>query len=133
MNALQQQLRGGILQHHAASPQLQSFDNLFLLGGSGQKNHANRMRRTGAHFTQRFEARHARHGQVQKHDVGLQLAGHPHRFGSVAGFANHLEIGFRLQKTAQAIAKNRMVIRNHNSYGLGSSIIHTPLPAFAGH
>ena len=90
--------------------------------------------RAGTHFAQRFQSRHARHGQVQKHDVGLQLAGHLHRFGSVAGFADDLQIGFRLQKAAQTVAKNRMIVGDHDTYWLGSSIIvHTPLPAFAGH
>ena len=89
--------------------------------------------RSGAHFAQGFEPGHARHGQVQKHDVRFQLAGHLHGFRSVAGFADHFQIGFRLQKAAQAIAKNRMVVCNHNAYWLRSSIIHTSLPAFAGH
>ena len=91
------------------------------------------VRWSGAHFAQRFEPGHARHRQIEKQDVGLQLAGHLDRFGSVAGFPNHFQIGFRFQQTAQTIAKNRMVIGNHNAYGLRSSIIHTSLPAFAGH
>ena len=74
------------------------------------------MRWSGTQFAQRFEPGHPRHRQIQQHDVRLHLAGHLHGFRSVTGFANHFQIGFRLQQTTQAIAKNRMVVSNHNSY-----------------
>jgi hypothetical protein len=43
------------------------------------------------------------------------LPGQANGFGPVAGFADDLEVGFRLQKAPQAIAEDGMVIRNHNS------------------
>jgi len=42
--------------------------------------------------------------------------------------------GVRLQQAPQTVAKNRVIVGDHDTYWLGSSIIvHTPLPAFAGH
>ena len=34
----------------------------------------------------------------------------------------------KIQQAAQTVAKNRMVIGNHDAHGLSSSIIHRQLP-----
>jgi len=64
MNALEQQLRGGILQHHAARSQLQRFYHLLLFHRRGQQDDAHRPRAAcaGAQVAQRFEPSVVRHG-----------------------------------------------------------------------
>ena len=51
--------------------------------------------------------------------------------GAIAGFTDHFKIGFGFQQAAQAVAKNGMIVGDHDADGLRSSVIHTLLPAFA--
>ena len=56
-----------------------------------------------------------RHRQIEQENVGLQLPRQFYGFGAVRGFAENLKIGFSLQQSPQAIAKDRVVIGNYEA------------------
>jgi hypothetical protein len=114
-----EQLGGGILQHHTPGPQLQSFDNLLLLGGGGQ-NDADGVGRAGAHLAQRFQSRHARHGQVQKHDVSFNWRAILTASVSVAGFSDDLSDRIPPPEGGADRRENGMIVGDHDTYWLGS-------------
>ena len=59
-----------------------------------------------------------RHGQVEQKNVGLDLGRQFHRLEAVAGFAHHFHIAFRFQQAPQSVAENRVIVGNHNAYGM---------------
>ena len=100
MNALQQQLGGRIFHDYATSTQLQSFDNLIFLGGRSQQNDAHGIRRwSRTHFSQRLQTRVTRHCQIQKQNVGSELAHQFNCLSTIAGFTHDFQIRLGLEKS----------------------------------
>src|SRR5580700_3403725 len=64
-----------------------------------------------------------RHRQIQQKDVGLDLGRHFHRFETVAGLTHDFHIAFRLQEAPQSVAENRVIVGNHDAYGM-SALLH---------
>jgi hypothetical protein len=52
----------------------------------------------------------AGHGDVEEHEVGLELRDQPQRFVTVAGLAHHLDAGHLLQHRAHARADQGVIV-----------------------
>jgi hypothetical protein len=76
-----------------------------------------RITRTGAAFVAvlSFQAGVFGHGQVEQKDVGLQLPCQFHRFGPVGRLTQNLDVSFRFQQPAQAIAENWMIVGDNGA------------------
>src|SRR5208282_1002752 len=72
---------------------------------------------------QRFQPSVVRHSEIEQKNVRLNLRRQFHRLEAVASFAHYLHILFRFQQTPQPVAKNGVIVGNHNAYGM-SSLIH---------
>ena len=57
-------------------------------------------------------------GQVEVHDhhVGLQGSGLDDGVGAVLGLADELDVGFRRQHDADAVAEHRMVVDHEHAH-----------------
>src|SRR5580658_683771 len=106
----------GILENNAARADVQGLNDL-LSGDRGSKKQD--FRRGGAVHdgAHGFEAGHARHGNVEKQNVGLFFERLGNRFIAVGGVANNIETLSFSEHVAHAYADDRMVIRQHNSDG----------------
>ncbi len=89
-NGRVQRARQGIFQHNAARADVQRLDNLLSRDGGSEKHDLDGRRAVhdGAHG---FEARQARHLNIEKKDVGRQLQGLRDGVVAVVGFAYYLE------------------------------------------
>src|SRR5271166_6444390 len=74
-NASGEVIDNGVLQNNATGTELQSLQNLTLVDESSEDNGA-RVGRIAGQFAQRIHARHPRHRQVEKQDVGTKRAHH---------------------------------------------------------
>ena len=126
---LSKQLGGGILQHHAARSQLQRLHHLLLFHRRRQQDDAHRASRAPARVqvAQRIEPSVVRHGQIEQKNVGLDLGGQFHRLEAVAGFAHHFHVAFRFEQAPQPVAENRVIVGNHNAYGMNAFIHGWPI------
>ena len=65
-------------------------------------------------LTRRFNARQARHANVQKHDIGPQFVGQLHRLQPIPGDAANVQIRPALpQARLQLLAQQALVVGNH--------------------
>jgi hypothetical protein len=122
-DALEQEIGGGGLQDHPRRPELQGLDDLRLLDTRGQQDDPDG-RGGGRELGQGVHPRHAGHGEVEKEDVGLQLLGEPDRLLAAAGLPDHGEAALRFEERAQALAEDRMVVRDEHTNRLRAS--HMP-------
>jgi hypothetical protein len=57
-----------------------------------------------------IDAPHPRHPQVHEDDIDLELLGLPYGFGTIAGFADDLEVGIVGEYAAQPVPHDRVVV-----------------------
>ena len=62
-----------------------------------------------------FDAVHDRHEQIHQDDIRLELRGEFHRLLAVCCFADDLQIAVYLQKQAQSLSHDGMIIDHENS------------------
>ena len=113
-DALDEQLRGGLLENDARGPELHRLDKLVLVVGGGQHDHSGLVA-GGLQPLQRGETVEPRHLQVEQQDVGLAAAADiSSTCRAVLRLRDDLEILFQGQQPAQAVAEDRMVVRHHD-------------------
>ena len=108
-DGFQQNLRGRLFHHHATRADLQGLGHLAVFDRGGQKDHPH-LGALSRQFPQGFQPWHARHCQIQQKNVGADLLSLGDGLGAIGGFAHHLEFRLRFQETAQAVAKDRMIV-----------------------
>jgi signal transduction histidine kinase len=87
-----------------------------LLGIRRGEDHDLGVRRVFADLRERGEAIHARHREVEKHDVGLQRRGLEDRARAVLGLADDVESLLR-QERCQGVSSERMVVDDEHALG----------------
>ena len=105
----------GIFEHDTARADVQCLDDLLRGDSGGKKQDLGRGRAVhdGAHC---LKARQARHGHIEKQNIGLQLESLGDRLVAVGGVADDLKAFSFSKHVAHADADHRMVIRQHDSY-----------------
>ncbi len=93
---------------------MQGLNDLLGGDGGGEEENLDRGRAVhdGAHG---FEAGQARHEDIQKQNIGLELEGLGDGFVAVGGVADHFKTVFLGEHVAYTDADHRMVVRHHNS------------------
>src|SRR5467141_1044685 len=109
INALDQQVGGGLLQNHPACAQTHGADDIAVIFGGGQNDDAGGQR-VEVDFLQHSQAILVRHAQVEQQNVRLELGEHLDAFGAVRGFANDGDVLIALQQAAETIAEDGVVI-----------------------
>jgi hypothetical protein len=66
-------------------------------------------------LTRRVQAIQVRHPDVQDHYVGFQLRGLVDRIAAIDGFAADLPSWMPLQKRAQTVSYNLVIVRNQDT------------------
>ena len=104
----------GVLEDDAACADLQGFDDLLGGDGGGEEDDFDRAGaiHDGAHG---FEAREARHGQVEQEDVGFLFEGLGDGLVAVGGFADNGEAAFLSEHVSNADAYYGVVICQHDA------------------
>src|SRR5690349_20864783 len=114
VNALDQQVRSGLLQHDATGAQTHRADHVAIVFGRGEHNDAGRQG-VKIDFLEHRQAVFVRHPQIQEQDIGLELGEHFDAFGAVLCFADDGYIFIGIKQFAEAIAENRVVVRKKDA------------------
>jgi hypothetical protein len=80
------------------------------------------------HFPQSFHPGHAGHGKIKQKNVGFELLGQEDGFFPVRGFRDHDEILFAYEQPSQAIAEDRMIVRDDNPDGSSVKFMQCSTP-----
>src|SRR5690606_10531280 len=107
-----------VLDQVAAGAVAQRLAELVGLLGNRQDHH--RAARDALHQQlQGFQARQARHVEVEQDDVRQELLGALDPFQAVGSLGHHLEVGLPLQQQPHARAEQAVVVDEQNAYGHG--------------
>jgi hypothetical protein len=109
MNTLHQEIRGGLLQHHAARAETHGANYVAIVFRGSQNDHARRQR-IKINFLKHRQAVFVWHAQIEQENIGLELGKKLDALRAVLGFADDGDIFVGIEKFPQAIAKDRVVI-----------------------
>src|SRR5579864_3560508 len=109
MDALDQQIRGGLFQHDAASAEAHGADYVAIVFGGGENNDA-RGESVEIDFFEDGEAVFIGHAQIEQENFGLELGEELDALGAVLRFADNGNVLVGIEEFAKAIAKDRVVI-----------------------
>ena len=112
-DALDQQLRRGLLQNDSGSPELHRLHEFVLVVRSGQYNHPSSVA-GGLQPLQGSKAVQTRHFQIEKQNVGLMFLQHLQDFPAIVRLSHDHKIFFQGQQAAKPVAENRMVVRHYD-------------------
>jgi hypothetical protein len=114
MDAFYEQVGGGLFQNDAARPEAHCANHVAIVFGGCEYYDA---RRQGIeiHFFENGESVLVGHAQVEQQNVWLEFSEHLDALSAILGFANNDDIFVGAQEFAQAIAKNRVVIREEDT------------------
>ena len=117
INALDQQVGGGLLQNHPACAQTHGADDIAVIFGGGQNDDAGGQR-VEVDFLQHSQAILVRHAQVEQQNVRLELGEHLDAIGAVRGFADDGDIISGAKQLTQAITEDGVVVSDESADGL---------------
>ena len=109
MNALDQKVRGRLLQDDAAGSEPHGANDVAIVFGSSKHDHA-RGQGIEIHFLQDRQSVLVRHAQIEQKDVGLQLSQQLDALRAVLCFSDNGDVFVRLEELAQAITEDGVVI-----------------------
>jgi hypothetical protein len=109
MNAFYEKIGGGLLQDNAAGAEAHGADHIAIVFGGGENDDA-RGQRIEIDFLEDGEAVFIRHAEIEEKNVGLELGKELDAFGAVLRFADNGDVFVGIEKLAEAIAKDRVVV-----------------------
>src|SRR6266545_887180 len=130
----EQLARLSAFEQEAARPGAECAEDVFVELERREHEHTRfRQPRVGGDLSRRFEAVDLGHADVHQHEVGAKLARECHSLASVGGFAGDFEVGFGVEKRAEAGADDRLVFGEqdadrHRFAGLSGSRAWTCQP-----
>ena len=135
VNALDQEIAGGLLQDDSARAQAHGADDVAIVFGGGEHDDAGRQR-IEIDFLEHGQAVFIRHAQIEQQNIGLEFAQHADAFVAVGSFADDGDIFFAVEKLAEAVTENNVVVGHQDANGLfGFSHVSRgePLPLIERH
>ena len=122
------------LEHAPPETRPQPFEVMPFVRVHGEQDHPGK-RCDLTDLTRRVDPVQKRHGPVEDHDVGVQLAHKAHRLNAVGSLADDLEPLY-LEENLYAASDYRMIVRQHNpnrhSWNLAYSRKQEPCPKTEG-
>jgi hypothetical protein len=109
VNALDEEISGGLLQDHAACAEAHGADDVTIVFGSGENDDA-RGQRIEIDFLEDGEAVFIGHAQIEEKNVRLQFGEELDALRAILSFADDGDFVVGIEQFAEAIAKDRMVI-----------------------
>src|SRR5437870_3240878 len=117
INALDQQIGGGLLQNHPACAQTHGADDIAVIFGGSQNNDLGGQR-VKVDFLQHSQAILVRYAQVEQQNVRLELGDHLDAIGDVRGLADNGDIISGAKQLTQAITEDGVVVSDESADGL---------------
>jgi hypothetical protein len=119
VDAFYEEIGGGLFEDDAASAEAHGADNVAIVFCGGEDNDACGQL-IEIDFFQDGETVFIGHAEIEEQDIGLEFGEELDALGAVLGFANdgHFVVG--VEKFAEAVAENRVVVREEDSYLLFS-------------
>src|SRR5216684_3386302 len=114
VDALHQQVRGRLLEDHAARAEAHGANHIAIVFGGGEHNDA---RRQGIEidFLEDGQAVFIGHAQIEEKNIGLELGEEPDALRAILRFADDGYVLVGIKEFAEAIAKNRVVVREKDA------------------
>jgi len=109
MNALDQEIRGGLLEDNAACAKTHGADYVAIVF-SRREHHDARGQRVKIHFFENGQSVFIGHAQIEEKNVGLQLGEELDALRAILSFADDGDVLVGLEEFAQAITKDGVVI-----------------------
>ena len=110
-NALYDQLRRGLFQHDAGTPQLHGLNEFILVFRRGQNYHAGAL--VGLlERLQSTEPIQVGHAKIEQEYVGVQLLDLVQHLAAVGGFSHHLNVLLQTEELVQAIPYDGVIVGN---------------------
>jgi hypothetical protein len=110
-DGFREQGRAGAFEHEADGAGPQGAVDVLVEVEGGDDHNPERVWRTGAGESPGdLDAVLAGHADVDKADVGPELAGEADRLGPVGSLGDHFDVGLVLEDQAQAAADQRLVV-----------------------
>jgi hypothetical protein len=114
MNAFDEEIGGGLFEYDAACAEAHGADYVAIVFGGGQDDYAGGQL-IEIDFFEDGEAVLVGHAEIEQQNIGLEFGEKLDALGAVLRFANdgHFVVG--VEKFAEAVAENRVVIREEDS------------------
>ena len=109
MNALDEQVGGGLLENDAAGAEAHGADHVAIVFGGGQDDDA-RGQRIEIDFFEDGQAVFIRHAEIEQKNIGLEFGEQLDALGAVLRFADDGDVFVAVEQFAQAVAKDRVVV-----------------------
>ena len=109
MNTFYQEIGGRLLQDDTASAETHGANDVAIVFGGGQNDDA-RGQGIKINFFEHGEAVFVRHAQIEQKNIGFEFSEELDALRAVLGFADDGDIFVGIEKLAEAIAKDRVVI-----------------------
>ena len=110
-DAVDEQTRRRVLHHDAACTQLDRPEHIHRIDCGRQQNHTCRI---VSDQGERIDPAHARHGDIEQHDVRGDLTRDPRRVEPVDALGDHCESGFTLEKPSQTVSEDLVIVGNRD-------------------
>jgi len=109
MNAFYEKIGGGLLQDDAAGAEAHGADDIAIVFGGGENDNA-RGQRIEIDFLEDGEAVFIGHAEIEEKNIGLELGKKLDALRAVLRFADNGDVFVGIEKLAEAIAKDRVVV-----------------------
>jgi len=109
MNTFDEKIGGGLLQNNAAGAEAHGANDIAIVFGGGENDDA-RGQRIKIDFFEDGEAVFIGHAKIEEKNIGLELGEKLDAFGAVLRFADNGDVFVGIEKLAEAIAKDRVVV-----------------------
>jgi hypothetical protein len=114
MNAFDEKIGGGLFENHAARAQAHGANYVTIVFGGCEYYNASG-NRVEIYFFQDGKAVFIGHAQIEQENVGLEFSEQLDALGAILSFADDNDIFIGAEEFAQAVAENRMVIREEDT------------------
>src|SRR6266849_2025259 len=114
VDALHQQVRGGLLEDHAARADAHGANHI-AIGFGGGENPAARRQGIDIEFLEDGKAVLIGHAQVEEKNIGLELGEELDALRAILRFADDGYVLVGIEEFTEAIAKNRVVVRKKDA------------------
>src|SRR5712692_3019682 len=114
VDALHQQVRGRLLEDHAARAEAHGANHIAIVFGGGEHDDA---RRQGIEidFLEDGQAVFIGHAQVKEKNIGLELGEELDALRAILRFADEGYVLVGIEEFTEAVAKNRVVVRKKDA------------------
>jgi hypothetical protein len=109
MNAFHEKIGGGLLQDDAARAEPHGADHIAIVFGGGENDDARRQR-IEIDFLEDGEAVFIGHTKIEEKNIGLELGKKLDALRAVLRFADDGDVLVGIEKLAEAVAKDRVVV-----------------------